>query len=279
MNASDVVLKVERSISEGTPKELMRAACYSIVIDDFDGLTRAHVDRLHDLSRSWWAAYDGFSDEQLAEIDSQTVEFYRSAYGPPTPQPEHLAASAPREPMRGKTQTRLPPISELEAKWILRCLESEDHMREFAHYGSLVGVDGALPIEPLLAIENRSVYGHALSPIYRARKIDRSWGTRRKVWEYELIEDALLASTIGSGRLLGRERNRIAWRLVPYLPRLGEKAIHTHTKRIESELLRRGVFIRISQQCVRLTEEAARRVAEQLVPAWIYYSVEDEHDS
>lgn len=278
MNASDVVLKIERSIGQGTPKELMRAACYSIVIDDFGGLTRAHVDRLHDLSRSWWAAYDGFSDEQLAEIDHQTVEFYKAAYGPPTPEPEHRGTNSPREPMRGMTQSGLPPISELEAKWILRCLDNEDHMREFAHYASLVGIDGALPIEPLLAIENRSVYGHALSPVYRARQIDRAWGTRRKVWEYELIEDALLAATIGSGRLLGRERNRVAWRLVPYLPRLGEKAINTHAKRIESELLRRGVFRRISRQCVRLTEDAAHRVAEQLVPAWISYSVEDNYD-
>ena len=56
VNASDVVLKIEWSIGERTPRELMRAACSSIVIDDFGGLTRAHVDRLHDLSRSWWAA-------------------------------------------------------------------------------------------------------------------------------------------------------------------------------------------------------------------------------
>lgn len=275
MNAIEVLQKVERSIEMGTPTELMRAACFSIVIDDFEGVNRAVVERLHELSRAWWARYDALTDEQLAEFDRDTVRYYRSCYQPPTPEPEHRYPDAPCEPERSMTRLDAPPISELEAAWIVRCMENDDHVREFGHYAALIGPDGALPIEPLLAVEKLCVYGHAVSSAYRARSISRAWGSRRKRWEYELIEDALLAGAVRSGQVTGRERNRIVWRLVPYLPGLTGKAIHTQAKRIESDLLRRGVFERVSRQCVRLTEDGTSRVHHRLVPAWLPFAVEE----
>jgi hypothetical protein len=275
VRADDVVKRVAASIADGSPKELLRAACFSLVVDDYEGLTRAHIERLHELSRAWWARYDALTDEQLAELDDTTLRYYRQIYHPPTPEPAHDETSGPREPRAGMTRIDLPPISDQEARWIVRCLQSEDHMREFGHYARLVKDDGALPIEPLLSVEKVRVYGHAIAPEYRTRRLARPWSTRRRRWEYELIEDALLAACIRRGRLTGRERNRVAWRLVPYMPLLAEKTVGTHTKRIESALVRRGVFERISRQCVRVTEQGERIVREQLIASWIKYAVRE----
>jgi hypothetical protein len=272
---TEVVARVERCIASGTPEDLERAVYCSLLINEYEHVTRDHLERLHELSVDWWARYDTLNDAELDEIDEESVRYYRHLYPPPTPEPEHDDSSAPREPERGRTRSDLPPITELEAEWMVRCLESEDNVREFAHYAGLVGEDGALPIEPLLTLENRRVYGHAIAPRYRSKRMPRPWGTRRRRWEYELVEDALLAAAIGRGRLTGRERYRVVWRLVPYMPLLDEKAIHSNAKRIQSGLLRRGVFERVSCQCVRLTEDGARRIREQLVEAWLPYAVEE----
>ena len=274
MSASELIDGIEESIAAHEPRELRRAACWALVVSDYDGYDETQALRLRELARHWWGVYETLSESDRAQIDRGIVKHFRAVYPPGPRDIRQIHSAALPEPVEPFVNAMLTPITVTERDLILSRLEDDDGVREVFEYAGAVGPDGALPLPPLLVDNELVVYGHAIVRLYREGTIGRTWGVRRTRWEYQLLEDTLLARAVTEGRLSGHARNTYALYTKPYVPRLAERQILNHARRIERDLVRRGLFERINRHVVACSDACAQTLVDDLIPAWLEFAIE-----
>jgi|GEM_PF-5787715 len=268
--ADDALEHIKEGIESGRGKGLNRAVAFIVIFTELDGASTGTVDRLDQMATDVWDRHALLPDEELAQIGQSLFESFRFMYPPMPSATSGVHDSAPKEPVSAAANANALPITDEERDWILHALESEDNLRELCEYGVTVDQNGSLPVIPLLVVDDASVYGHRIAPLYRQGRVRRPWGCRRRRWEYALIEDFLLCRTAVEGKLTGRSRNIYAAYLKPYVRGLPERDLLRHTRRIERGLVRKGMLVRLSSQAVRCEQVMQRIVLNELVPIWTH---------
>jgi len=274
MNAAEVISLIQEWIESRDPKQLSRAAAYTMVVPYLEGFNQNHGMQLRELARVWWATYETLPESAINQIDMDIISRFCACYSPGPHDIRCAHPSALTEPVSEEVNASLEPITDDERDLILSRLDSEDGVREVFENVGAVSPDGCLPLPPLLVVEELVVFGHAIVDLYRDGSIDRTWGVDRRRWEFQLIEDTLLARTGTKGRLSGHARNTYARYMKPYLPLMSERQILKHARRIERDLLKRSLLERINHQTVRCTEKGEADAIDDLIPVWLEFAIE-----
>jgi len=276
MNIETTITFIQQLIDTKDPKQLSRAAALAIIISEMDGYDqKSHGTQISELARIWWETFELLPEHAINQVDASIVRLLRGFYPPELPDLRSTHPWALNEPVSEEANASLDPITDDERDLILSRLDTEDGVREVFENIGAVNQDGRLPLEPLLVVEELVVFGHAIVNLYHDGSIGRTWGVNRSRWEYQFIEDLLLARTVTEGHLSGRARNTYARFTKPYLPLLTERQILSHARRIERDLVKRGLLERINHQTVRCTEQGEAGAIDDLVPAWLEFAIEE----
>jgi hypothetical protein len=276
MNIVTAIKLIQQWINTGDPKQLSRAAALAIISSTIEGYDqKRHGMQLCELAQDWWATFELLPEHVIHQVDASIVVTFRDFYPPEPHDIPSTHPSALTEPVTEEVNASLDPITDDERDLILSSLDTEDSVREVFENIGAVSQNGRLPLTPLLVVEELVVFGHVIVNLYRDGSIDRTWGVNRRRWEYQFIEDTLIARTVTEGRLSGHARNTYARFMKPCLPLLTERQILSHARRIERDLVKRGLMERVNRQTVRCTELGEAEAIDDLIPAWLEFAIEE----
>jgi len=160
------------------------------------------------------------------------------------------------------------PIDEGDTAELLDFIDTEDGLREWIRYGRF-SVNGQLPVLPLITLDTAKIYGSAVAPMYRERRIQRTWAPAGWQPDVALIEDyLLLLAALRTGGLARSAWSSTLMRVRPYVRSLTNRDIYRVAQRVAGDLRDWRLVTLPDAERLVPTNRGYSVVRESLLPLW-----------